>query len=108
MRYGNDGYCTDFICFCVVSASEHPYKGIFTALPKPGGGEFGKFYSLPALNDPRIGMILYISIEQFDGAYKGLKSKRSAIFHFVMLQINCLTQLGFFLNLRFVTVITSK
>ena len=38
-----------------VSASEHPFKGIFTTLPKPGGGEFGKFYSLPALNDPRIG-----------------------------------------------------
>ncbi|KAK4355242.1 hypothetical protein RND71_024213 [Anisodus tanguticus] len=27
--------------------------GIFTSLPKPGGGEFGKFYSLPVLNDPR-------------------------------------------------------
>lgn len=39
-----------------LSASEHPYKGIFTSLPKTGGGEFGKFYSLPALNDPRIGM----------------------------------------------------
>lgn len=26
-----------------------------TSLPKPGGGEFGKYYSLPALNDPRIG-----------------------------------------------------
>lgn len=35
-------------------ASEHPFKVIFTSLPKPGGGEFGKFYSLPALNDPRI------------------------------------------------------
>ncbi|CAN4102704.1 unnamed protein product [Withania somnifera] len=35
-------------------ASEHPFKGIFTSLPKHGGGEFGKFYSLPALNDPRI------------------------------------------------------
>ncbi|CAN1339745.1 Aconitate hydratase, cytoplasmic, partial [Linum perenne] len=37
-------------------ASENPYKGILTSLPKPGGGEFGKFFSLPALNDPRIGM----------------------------------------------------
>ncbi|KAL2944664.1 Aconitate hydratase 2 mitochondrial [Bienertia sinuspersici] len=36
-------------------AAEHPYKGIFTSLPKAGGGEFGKFYSLPALNDPRVG-----------------------------------------------------
>lgn len=43
--------------FVLVSASEHPFKGIFTTLPKPGGGEFGKFYSLPALNDPRIGNI---------------------------------------------------
>lgn len=38
-------------------ASEHPFKGIFTSLPKTGGGEFGKFCSLPSLNDPRIGML---------------------------------------------------
>lgn len=37
------------------SASENAFKGILTSLPKQGGGEFGKFYSLPALNDPRIG-----------------------------------------------------
>ncbi|GMP43671.1 hypothetical protein CsSME_00012946 [Camellia sinensis var. sinensis] len=35
-------------------ASESASKGILTSLPKAGGGEFGKFYSLPALNDPRI------------------------------------------------------
>lgn len=35
-------------------ASEHSYKDILTSLPKPGGGEYGKYYSLPALNDPRI------------------------------------------------------
>ncbi|TKY57301.1 putative aconitate hydratase [Spatholobus suberectus] len=35
-------------------ASEDVFKGILTSLPKPGGGEYGKFYSLPALNDPRI------------------------------------------------------
>ncbi|CAL5394243.1 unnamed protein product [Camellia sinensis] len=35
-------------------ASKHAFKGILTGLPKPGHGEFGKFYSLPALNDPRI------------------------------------------------------
>ncbi|CAN0897004.1 Aconitate hydratase 3, mitochondrial [Linum grandiflorum] len=40
-------------------ASEHPFKEIFTSLPKPGGGEFGKFYSLPALNDPRIEKLPY-------------------------------------------------
>ncbi|KAG6419556.1 hypothetical protein SASPL_121778 [Salvia splendens] len=43
----------------VVSASENAFKGIFTSLPKPGGGEFGKFYSLPALNDPRIDKLPY-------------------------------------------------
>ncbi|PHT99448.1 Aconitate hydratase 2, mitochondrial [Capsicum chinense] len=40
-------------------AAENPFKGILTALPKPGGGEFGKFYSLPALNDPRIDKLPY-------------------------------------------------
>lgn len=39
------------------AASEHAYKDILTSLPKPGGGEYGKYYSLPALNDPRIGMV---------------------------------------------------
>ncbi|KAA8523674.1 hypothetical protein F0562_010097 [Nyssa sinensis] len=40
-------------------ASENAFKGILTSLPKPGGGEFGKFYSLPALNDPRIDKLPY-------------------------------------------------
>ncbi|KAL5577754.1 hypothetical protein UlMin_019453 [Ulmus minor] len=40
-------------------ASEHAFENIVTSLPKPGGGEFGKFYSLPALNDPRIGRLPY-------------------------------------------------
>lgn len=39
----------------VIAATENPFKGNLTSLPKPGGGEFGKFYSLPSLNDPRIG-----------------------------------------------------
>lgn len=43
-----------------ISASENPFKHIFTSLPKPGGGEFGKFYSLPALNDPRIGNFVFL------------------------------------------------
>jgi aconitate hydratase len=30
-----------------------------TSLPKPGGGEYGKFFSLPALNDPRIDRLPY-------------------------------------------------
>ncbi|XP_073128504.1 putative aconitate hydratase, cytoplasmic [Henckelia pumila] len=40
-------------------AAEHPFSGILSGLPKPGGGEFGKFYSLPALNDPRIDKLPY-------------------------------------------------
>jgi len=38
-----------------IAAVDNPFKGNLTSLPKPGGGEFGKFYSLPSLNDPRIG-----------------------------------------------------
>ncbi|CAL5003553.1 unnamed protein product [Urochloa decumbens] len=40
-------------------ATEHAFKNILTSLPKPGGGEYGKFYSLPALNDPRIDKLPY-------------------------------------------------
>ncbi|KAF5458346.1 hypothetical protein F2P56_022383 [Juglans regia] len=40
-------------------ASENPFKANLTSLPKPGGGEFGKFYSLPSLNDPRIEKLPY-------------------------------------------------
>ncbi|KAI3828036.1 hypothetical protein L1987_02130 [Smallanthus sonchifolius] len=40
-------------------ASQNAFSGILTGLPKPGGGEFGKFYSLPALNDPRIDKLPY-------------------------------------------------
>ncbi|KAG4981146.1 hypothetical protein JHK84_034728 [Glycine max] len=41
------------------SATENPFKGNLTSLPRPGGGEFGKFYSLPSLNDPRIDRLPY-------------------------------------------------
>ncbi|WJX75799.1 Acyl CoA oxidase [Trifolium repens] len=40
-------------------ASENVFKGILTSLPKPGGGEYGRFYSLLALNDPRIERLPY-------------------------------------------------
>ncbi|ESQ54648.1 hypothetical protein EUTSA_v10024325mg [Eutrema salsugineum] len=46
-------------CKREASASEHAYKDILTSLPKPGGGEYGKYYSLPALNDPRIDRLPY-------------------------------------------------
>ncbi|AES61065.2 cytoplasmic-like aconitate hydratase [Medicago truncatula] len=40
--------------------SEHVFKGILTGLPKPGGGdEYGKFFSLPLLNDSRIERLPY-------------------------------------------------
>ncbi|KAK1581884.1 hypothetical protein Q3G72_009955 [Acer saccharum] len=45
------------ISLCMTS--EHAFKEILTSLPKPGSGEFGKFYSLPALNDPRIDRLPY-------------------------------------------------
>ncbi|RLM84435.1 hypothetical protein C2845_PM04G25960 [Panicum miliaceum] len=32
---------------------------VLTSLPKPGGGEYGKYYSLPTLNDPRIERLPY-------------------------------------------------
>jgi aconitate hydratase len=41
------------------SATKHAFKRILTSLLKPGGGEYGKFFSLPALNDPRIGKFLF-------------------------------------------------
>ncbi|XP_068646750.1 aconitate hydratase, cytoplasmic-like [Aristolochia californica] len=40
-------------------ASENAFESILTTLPKPGGGEFGKYYSLPALNDSRIDKLPY-------------------------------------------------
>ncbi|GAB4825168.1 hypothetical protein Ancab_008043 [Ancistrocladus abbreviatus] len=40
-------------------ASENPFKGVLHSLPRPGGGEFGKYYDLPALNDPRIDKLPY-------------------------------------------------
>lgn len=41
------------------SASQNPFNKILKTLQKPGdGGEFGKYYSLPALNDSRIGSSL--------------------------------------------------
>ncbi|GLU23668.1 hypothetical protein SLE2022_396570 [Rubroshorea leprosula] len=56
LRYcGSDSY----VFRIIHSASEHAFKDILTSLPKPGGGEFGKFFSLPALNDPRIDQLPY-------------------------------------------------
>ncbi|VAH60095.1 hypothetical protein VPH35_044166 [Triticum aestivum] len=35
------------------------FANTLTSLPKPGGGEYGKFYSIPALNDPKIDKLPY-------------------------------------------------
>ncbi|KAK7406861.1 hypothetical protein VNO78_08495 [Psophocarpus tetragonolobus] len=40
-------------------ATANPFNSILTTLEKPGGGEFGKYYSLLALNDPRIDRLPY-------------------------------------------------
>ncbi|KAG0448832.1 hypothetical protein HPP92_027631 [Vanilla planifolia] len=40
-------------------ASANPFDYILASLPRPTGGEFGKYYSLPALNDSRIDKLPY-------------------------------------------------
>ncbi|URE31448.1 Aconitate hydratase [Musa troglodytarum] len=40
-------------------ASKNSYESILTTLSKPGGGDFGKYYCLPALTDPRIDRLPY-------------------------------------------------
>jgi hypothetical protein len=37
------------------AATENPFGSLVTDLPKPGEGTYGKYYSLPKLNDPRVG-----------------------------------------------------
>ncbi|GJN39489.1 hypothetical protein PR202_gb28611 [Eleusine coracana subsp. coracana] len=54
-----DSFTINHPLFALLTATEHPFKTILTNLPKPGGGEYGKFYSLPALNDPRIDKLPY-------------------------------------------------
>ncbi|RWR79265.1 aconitate hydratase, cytoplasmic [Cinnamomum micranthum f. kanehirae] len=44
---------------CLISATRNSFESILTPLAKPDGGEFGKYYSLPALNDPRIDKLPY-------------------------------------------------
>lgn len=54
-----------FFEWLLISATENPFKTILKGLEKPEGGEFGKYYSLPALNDPRIGMLLLLLVYFF-------------------------------------------
>jgi len=56
----------DFVCvFLVLIATKNSYESILTTLSKPGGGEFGKYFSLPALDDPRIGKFCDLSFVLF-------------------------------------------
>lgn len=43
------------ICSICWVGTESAFKNILTSLRKPGGGEYGKYYSLSALNDLRMG-----------------------------------------------------
>ncbi|KAJ1693703.1 hypothetical protein LUZ63_010401 [Rhynchospora breviuscula] len=45
--------------FASSMAARNSYDSILTSLSKPGGGEFGKYYSLPSLNDQRIDRLPY-------------------------------------------------
>lgn len=54
------GFHVHFHVFRFITATENPFKSILKTLEKPGGGEIGKYYSLPALNDPRIGQLLAV------------------------------------------------
>ncbi|RWW34906.1 hypothetical protein BHE74_00017471 [Ensete ventricosum] len=49
--FGSGSYASLYL----YAATENVFKDVLTSLPKPGGGEYGKYYSLPALDDPRIG-----------------------------------------------------
>eukprot|EP00271_Cylindrocystis_brebissonii_P013738 TRINITY_DN3392_c0_g1_i1.p1 TRINITY_DN3392_c0_g1~~TRINITY_DN3392_c0_g1_i1.p1 ORF type:complete len:993 (-),score=228.06 TRINITY_DN3392_c0_g1_i1:840-3818(-) len=40
-------------------AAENPFKHLLTELPKPEGGKFGEYYSLPKLNDSRTEKLPY-------------------------------------------------
>ncbi|TVU38898.1 hypothetical protein EJB05_12293, partial [Eragrostis curvula] len=41
------------------ASNNNCFGHVLISLPKPGGGEYGKYYSLPALNDPRIDRLPY-------------------------------------------------
>ncbi|KAF7036287.1 hypothetical protein CFC21_046998 [Triticum aestivum] len=43
----------------MADAATDRFAKTLTILPKPGGGEYGKFYSIPALNDPKIDKLPY-------------------------------------------------
>lgn len=46
-----------YASLCLCAATENAFNSILTGLPKLNGGEYGKYFSLPALDDSRIGII---------------------------------------------------
>jgi len=49
------------VFFSHSAATRNSYDEILTGLKRPGGGdELGKYYSLPALSDPRIGELVWM------------------------------------------------
>jgi hypothetical protein len=44
------------VFYSALTGSENPFKYTITDLPRPNGGIYGKYYSLPSLKDPRIGI----------------------------------------------------
>ncbi|TVU38908.1 hypothetical protein EJB05_12304, partial [Eragrostis curvula] len=53
------GRAANFRVLTTVGANSNCFEHVLPSLPKPGGGEYGKYYSLPALNDPRIDRLPY-------------------------------------------------
>ncbi|KAG6546247.1 hypothetical protein Mapa_012286 [Marchantia paleacea] len=45
--------------YSTMGSSNNPFNEVLTDLPKPGGGSYGKFYSLPKLGDKRIDKLPY-------------------------------------------------
>ena len=75
------------VCF-VAAATENPFNSILRTLEKPGGaGEFGKYFSLPALNDPRIGesLVFIFWLE---------KMLKEALFNIVLFVCLCVLLIG--------------
>eukprot|EP00245_Coleochaete_scutata_P000247 TRINITY_DN1028_c0_g1_i1.p1 TRINITY_DN1028_c0_g1~~TRINITY_DN1028_c0_g1_i1.p1 ORF type:complete len:1008 (-),score=229.72 TRINITY_DN1028_c0_g1_i1:362-3385(-) len=52
------------------TVAENPFKELLTDLPKPGGGTYGKFYSIPKLNDPRTEKLPYSILYLLESAIR--------------------------------------
>lgn len=76
------------------AASVNPFNSILKTLERPGGGgEFGKYYSLTSLNDPRIGwskpvffLYLKMKIRWFFGAWSWNGEERIDFFFWCLIR----------------------